>query len=682
MQTLRTGTSQRLGKCWVVKEVHAKAFVAGPREAKTVFTSSEETIQSPDRLEPMKGAAMRNVITAVLAAVLLTGCSPTLAANAAGNTFVVNNQAAKASDKNPGTEAMPLKTIQAAANLARPGDTILVKAGIYREEVIPPRGGASAARPITYRAARGGEVSIRGSERITTWADQGGGVWMVELDTAFFKGYNPFAMKVFGKWMHRGWDRRLGDVYCNGEAYLQKLDIKDMRSAANTWYTNPAYGFINKTDFPKERQYPNGKIRIWANFGKANPNKNLTEINARATAIFPEKAGLKHIVIDGFDIRHTAPQWGDIYTLEKGAIGTKYGYRWTIRNCTITNSRNIGISLRVSDEIHFPGNNKEEGGLLEGGSNIPPMDTIGHHLIRNNVIKRCGQTSIYGCYGAVGCIIEGNVVSETNYRNEWFGSNQAAIKILFPIDVIIRNNLIIGTPKVRNGTRGIWLDWGSQNTRVTGNVVCDFSTSGEGLKLEVNFGPLIVDNNVFVRSKIMEEGDGTLMAHNLFYDCSFHFSAAPTRIVPYFKPHSTVRTGKIGPTLQHERIFNNILIGGAAFTRGGLVRGNIKTADFIVNHNVYLDGVGKFKNHDADSISDTAKTDIQFKRDAKSATITFKLPAAVFDKKYPLITSKFMGKVPLADMFMEHPDGKPLNITSDFYGKPIDPKKILPGPFQ
>ena len=56
----------------------------------------------------MKGAAMRNVITAVLIAMLLTGCSPALAENAAANTFVVNNQAAGASDTNPGTDAKPL----------------------------------------------------------------------------------------------------------------------------------------------------------------------------------------------------------------------------------------------------------------------------------------------------------------------------------------------------------------------------------------------------------------------------------------------------------------------------------------------------------------------------------------------------------------------------------------------
>ena len=119
--------------------------------------------------------------------------------------------------------------------------------------------------------------------------------------------------------------------------------------------------------------FPDGKIQIWANFGEADPNTNLTEINARATAIFPEKSDLKFIVIDGFDVRHTAPQWGDIYTVEKGAIGTRYGYGWTIENCTITNSRNIGISLGVTDEVHFP--RGDEGGLLEGGSNIPPLET-------------------------------------------------------------------------------------------------------------------------------------------------------------------------------------------------------------------------------------------------------------------------------------------------------------------
>ena len=628
---------------------------------------------------------MRNTILATTCAMLLSGAigENTIGGSErpaeSGKTYVVNNRSADASDDNPGTAAKPLKTIQAAANRAQPGDTILVRAGTYREEVVPPRGGTSRQRPITYRAAPGEEVSIRGSERITTWKDQGGGVWRVELDTAFFKGYNPFARPIAGEWLYRGRDRRLGDVYCNGEAYLQKIKLDEMKAAPRTWYTDLAYGYKNKTDFPEDRQYPGGKIQIWANFGEVNPNAELTEINVRATAIFPEKSGLKYIVIDGFDIRHTAPQWGDIYTLEKGAIGTKYGYGWTIQNCTITNSRNIGICLGVTDEVYFP--RKDEGGLLEGGSNIPPLETIGHHLIRNNVIERCGQTGIYGCYGAVGCVIEGNVISETNYRSEWLGSNQAAIKILFPIDVIIRDNLLIAAPAVSNNTKGIWLDWGSQNTRVTGNVVCDFGNR-RGLFLEVNFGPVIVDNNVFVRSAILVQSNGCVFAHNLFLDCSFQFSASAKRTTPYYKPHSTVRTGKTAVTLLHNRIFNNLVIGGEGFGHDKLVRGNADGSGIQANHNVYLDGAGGLPNQDKASIVDDANAAADFRLDAAAVTLNLNLPPSVLQAKCPPITSKLIGKVPLAEMFMEHPDGAPLDITTDYFGKAIDPAKVKPGPFQ
>jgi hypothetical protein len=119
-----------------------------------------------------------------------------------------------------------------------------------------------------------------------------------------------------------------------------------------------------------------------------------------------------------------------------------------------------------------------------------------------------------------------------------------------------------------------------------------------------------------------------------------------------------------------------------------LIGKNARTADFIVNNNVYLNGAGKFPNQDADSVVDASKTNAWYKRDDKSITISYELPAAVFDKdkdkdkKYPLITSRGMGKVPLANMFMEHPDGKPLDITSDYYGKRIVPANVMPGPFQ
>ena len=53
-------------------------------------------------------------------------------------------------DTSPGTSAAPLRTSQRAADLAQPGDTVTVHAGVYRERVNPPRGGESDAKRIVY----------------------------------------------------------------------------------------------------------------------------------------------------------------------------------------------------------------------------------------------------------------------------------------------------------------------------------------------------------------------------------------------------------------------------------------------------------------------------------------------------------------------------------------------------
>ena len=61
-------------------------------------------------------------------------------------TYYVDQADPKASDDNPGSRALPLKTINRAAQVVQPGERVLVAAGVYRERVRPARGGRGPRR--------------------------------------------------------------------------------------------------------------------------------------------------------------------------------------------------------------------------------------------------------------------------------------------------------------------------------------------------------------------------------------------------------------------------------------------------------------------------------------------------------------------------------------------------------
>jgi parallel beta-helix repeat protein len=62
-------------------------------------------------------------------------------------------------DSDPGTKAFPFQTIGKAANLAKPGDVVLIRAGIYYEDVKPLHSG-EPEKYITYQSEGNGDVII------------------------------------------------------------------------------------------------------------------------------------------------------------------------------------------------------------------------------------------------------------------------------------------------------------------------------------------------------------------------------------------------------------------------------------------------------------------------------------------------------------------------------------------
>jgi hypothetical protein len=110
---------------------------------------------------------LRNLLTFLTLTLLLTIVVSVSAQ--AGKTYYV---ATNGKDTNAGTEALPFLTVNKGVSVLRPGDTLLVKEGVYREELwntIPT--GTSWQQPITLRAFPGHQVILQpnmGAEYVIT----------------------------------------------------------------------------------------------------------------------------------------------------------------------------------------------------------------------------------------------------------------------------------------------------------------------------------------------------------------------------------------------------------------------------------------------------------------------------------------------------------------------------------
>ncbi len=540
-------------------------------------------------------------------------------------------------DAAPGNRARPYRTIGKAAAVAQPGDTVTVHTGTYREWVRPARGGTGEAARITYRAAAGDDVFIKGSERITSWTHEGGGVWKARLPNAFFGGYNPYALNLSGGWLHYGnWHHR-GDVYLDGEALREQRTPEAVRRLAGTWHA----------------QVDGETTTIRANFGPADPNRHLAEINVRESIFFPARSGLNYITVEGLHLMHSAENWQPPgLKIQKGAIGPRMGKRWIIRNCRITNARCVGIVLG-----HAPGVDYND------------IDAFGDHVVRHNVIRRCGEAGIAGQKGATRCLIEGNLIEDTNYRREFGGWETAAIKFHQSVDTVIRGNLIRRVDHRSHGAFGIWMDWGNQGTRITGNVI--YETKTAGVFLEMNHGAILLDNNVLVGGGVRSNSEGSVFAHNLFVDCPFQMVSDRKRRSEYYRPHTRKVLGRKDGVPRDDKWYNNL------FVRRGLDK--VKDAPgYASDYNVFLEGAKKSSFGDRHSIVDASSA--QFHREDAPAgvTVTFTVGEAPFRVECPRAGADLVGVFPRIGQTIEDRHGHPVTIDMDLNGR--NRPRPVPGP--
>ncbi|MDI9583243.1 MAG: right-handed parallel beta-helix repeat-containing protein [Acidobacteriota bacterium] len=114
---------------------------------------------------------MRRKVSLMAALFALILCSICHAQGPPGKLYFVDQRHPQADDTNPGTQFAPLKTISAAAALAKAGDTVYIASGVYRERVLIEESG-TADGPIRFQASPAANVIVTGADAITDWRQE------------------------------------------------------------------------------------------------------------------------------------------------------------------------------------------------------------------------------------------------------------------------------------------------------------------------------------------------------------------------------------------------------------------------------------------------------------------------------------------------------------------------------
>jgi hypothetical protein len=313
---------------------------------------------------------------------------------------------------------------------------------------------------------------------------------------------------------------------------------------------------------------------------------------------------------------------------------------------------------------------------------------VGHHIVRNNVISHCEQAGIVGSLGCSFSVVTGNVIHDIHVRALFGGAEMAGIKFHGAIDTEISHNHIYRC------NRGIWLDWMAQGARVSGNLFHDNGPS-EDLFMEVDHGPLLVDNNVFLSpASILDVSEGGAFVHNLFSGLITR-RAEPNRETPYLRAHSTEIAGLARVQSGDDRYFNNVFLSrtAAAADAGawidqaphaagyGLAEYDGAPLPLFASGNVYDRDALPYDHEDHAAL--LAESAVWTLRDHGAHwQLILHLPAESLRTQTRLVTTAALGRSKVGGDAYENPDGLPLAVNRDYFGHPRSEAHPTPGPFE
>lgn len=399
------------------------------------------------------------------------GLLPLVVSVAASAVYIVDTNAPNASDANPGTQEHPFKTINRAAQGVQPGDVVIVKAGIYREQVRLTRSGRRGA-PISFIADPLGAVMVTGADVIKGWERVQGDapIYRARWQHRFVINRRPDGSLVEhhpDDERHKLWGRA-ELVITDGTLCLPALTLEDLRAA----WRRHADALKNGQPSPVLRpplpnlggpfagmfcaDPQNQWLYVWLADG-SDPNARTVEAATRSALFglspWENPDGVRFVHVRGFVFRHAA-------TFPQRAAVWLHGSDNLLEDCVVEEMAGGGVLV--------------------------------HGTMRRCVIRRCGHTG----GGAAGthflnedCIWEGN--SWKPIARSW---DAGGFKLAWAKDGVFRRCTFR-----RNGGPGLWLDIHVRDVVITD---CTFwENELHGLFVEISRTVTIV-RNLFVRNGV------------------------------------------------------------------------------------------------------------------------------------------------------------------------------------
>jgi alpha-N-arabinofuranosidase len=244
----------------------------------------------------------------------------------------------------------------------------------------------------------------------------------------------------------------------------------------------------------------------------------------------------------------------------------------------------------------------------------------------------------------------------------------AGIKIHAAIDTEISRNYIHRT------CLAIWLDWMAQGARVTRNLL---HNNDNQLFVEVNHGPFLVDNNLFLSgSSLFDMSQGGAYVHNLFTG-NINHRPELSRETPYHPPHSTKVAGLRNIPGGDDRFYSNLII-----APGGLDTYDKAAMPVKMEGNVYYKGARPNDKETKRIEKKDFDPELKVVEEDEGVFLQITLDKSLQSLSNSIVTTELLGRAKIPDAAYENPDGTPLKVDTDYYGKKRSETNPSAGPFE